>query len=242
MSQALPRTVSNQFMPTIAQALSVPLTLIAGTPQQVDLTPQQSSGRISAIQSVYVDNSANSGTFTLTTSTGQNIVCPPQSQGMFPCLVTSSPVFTAAGSGTVSVIFLNVPMPAAVWSINGGLGTVNAQGQLQVADSALDSTVSGGALVTAPRAGALISGSTTSPATAASTQLFAAYARRYLAVQAPTADDLWLNINGGAASIGGLDCVRIPAGTFYEFREFVSQSAIYYYTAATSTEFAAFQA
>ena len=243
MSQFVTQKIGSQYMPESAISAKAVVNLVAGTATKLDFTNLIGSGAIQNIQAVFVDNSANSTSLTLTTAAGQNLIIPPASQGIFPVILANgSPTVTVAGSGTATLLFLNVPMPFGSWSISGAPALVVTNGNLQVTDTALDATIANGGVVYTAPAGSLISGSTTSPATAASTQLFPAYARRYLAVQAPVADDLWLNINGGAASIGGLDCVRVPAGTFYEFRAFVSQSAIFYYTAATSTEFAAFQA
>lgn len=241
MSQILTQKIGSQYMPQSAMAAKITLTLATGVSQAIDFTQLISAGTLQNIQSVFCDNTANTVPVSIVTAAGQNLVVPAGSQGIFPLILSNgSPTATVSGTGTVTMLFLNVPMPFGTWG--GGLQATVTGGKLLVSDTTLDATVANGGVVFTAPAGALISGSTTSPATAASTQLFPAYARRYLAVQAPTADDLWLNINGGAASIGGTDCVRIPAGTFYEFRAFVSQSAIFYYTAALSTTFAAFQA
>ena len=235
--------IGSQFMPQSAIALTLNLTLLAGTGQVVDLTPLVQAGTITNAQAIFVDNAANSAGVSIAAASGQTLIVPPQSQGIFPLLLSNgSPKFTVTGSGSVTLLVLNVPMPFGAWGVGGSPALTVTSGNLQVADTALDSAVSNGAIITAPRAGALTSGSGTSPASPTSTQLFAASTRRYLAVQAPAADDMWVNINGGAAAINGVDCVRVPANTFYEFETFVSQTAIFYYTAAASATFAAFQA
>lgn len=243
MSQVITQQIGSQYMPTSAICAKVTLSLVTGTASELDFTTLIGSGKIQNIQAVFADNSANTTALTLTTAAGQNLIVPAGAQGIFPVILANgSPTVVVSGNGTATLLFLNVPMPFGSWSASGSAALVVTGGNLQVTDTALDATIANGGVVATAPAGALISGSTTSPATPASTALFPAYARRYLAVQAPTADDLWLNPNGGTASIGGLDCVRIPAGTFYEFRAFVSQAAINYYTAAISTAFAAFQA
>lgn len=234
--------LSNQSMPLIAQGVSFSFNLVAGAQQAIDLTNYQSSGKISGLQTAFIDNSQGTASLSLTvTSNGTGVTCPAGSQGFFPILVSANPQFSVAGVGTAKITFLNVPMPAAIWG--GGAGTYTSSGALVVSDSALDSTIANARVGTNPNvAGALVSGSGTTVA-AASTQIFAANsARQYLAIQAPASADLWINPNGGTAGVNAADCFRVPANTFYESRNFVSSAAINYYCATGALQFAAFQA
>ncbi len=92
----------------------------------------------------------------------------------------------------------------------------------------------------APRAP--VSGSTTTVA-ASSTQLWAANTSRTAwTIQAPQSADVWINPLGGAASIGGADCFRIPAGGYAKSTAGgVETSAFTYYCATAGLELAAYQ-
>lgn len=235
--------LSNQSMPLIAQGVTYNLNLVVGVPQSLDLTNYQSSGKISGLQTAFIDNSQGTASLTLTvTSNNTGVTCPAGSQGFFPILVSANPQFSVSGVGTAKITFLNVPMPAAIWG--GGAGTYTSSGALVVSDSALDSTISNARVGTNSNVGGtLTSGSAITAATPASTQLFAANsARQYLAIQAPATADLWINPLGGTAAVNGADCFRVPANTFYESRNFVSTAQINYYCATGSLQFAAFQA
>jgi len=243
MPQNTVANFSNQMMPLIARGVTYQLNLSPATGFNIDMTTLQSSGQISGLQSVYIDNSNGTAPLILLTNSSNIAVrCPAGAQGFFPLLVSGNPQFTVNGVGTVSLTFLNVPMPIGIW------GGVNANqyasdGALIVSDTALETTILGGRIATNPLvSGTLTSGSGTTAA-AVSTQLFAANnARQYLAIQSPATADMWINPNGGAAGVNLADCFRVPENTFYESGRFVSASQINYYCATGGLEFTAFEA
>lgn len=74
------------------------------------------------IQTVFIDNSGNAQSVTLTANgTGQVITCPASSQGFFPFLLTGIPGFTIATPATIAAttkcFFVNVPIAACVWHV-----------------------------------------------------------------------------------------------------------------------------
>lgn len=92
-----------------------------------DASQLVSKGLESTVQSVYIDNSGNTQSVTMTVQgTGQVIVCPASSQGIFPLFFTGVPSFniitTAAGvptpiAASTRCYFLNFPISPAVWHV-----------------------------------------------------------------------------------------------------------------------------
>ena len=88
----------------------------------VNLLLTQTQLYMSLVQAAFIDNSANSAAVSITIEQlGQTVTVPANSQAYLPLLVTknsklviSSPV---TGDVNVTVIFLNVPVPAAVWAV-----------------------------------------------------------------------------------------------------------------------------
>lgn len=76
-------------------------------------------GKIEYLQGVYIDNSANVDPLSLTMSTtGQKIICPANSQGYFSIMCPNPPQITVATTQqnlTITLMFYNVPIQAAVW-------------------------------------------------------------------------------------------------------------------------------
>jgi hypothetical protein len=92
-------------------------------------TALESHGIVTSIQSVYIDNSQNLESVVITVqTTGQVIICPPTSQGIFPLLFSGAAGFTIQSSVTglsaalqplqVTRLYLfNVPANSSgVWS------------------------------------------------------------------------------------------------------------------------------
>ena len=103
-----------------AIALVAPFTSSAQS-FDVNLLLTQSLQFMSLVQAVFVDNSANAVGVTITvTQIGQQLKVPANSQGYLPLLVTKNSKLTISSTVTtaanVTVIFLNVPVPAAVWA------------------------------------------------------------------------------------------------------------------------------
>lgn len=92
-----------------------------------DLSQLEAKGILTSIQSVFVDNSQAAESIVLTVQgTGQIVVCPGTSQGIFPLFVTGAAGFTIQGSSSgvpavslptqvTRVYLLNVP--ANSWGI-----------------------------------------------------------------------------------------------------------------------------
>lgn len=81
-----------------------------------------SNGRIEYLQGVFIDNADNVDALTLTIgTTGQRVICPPRSQGYFSILAPNPPRIVAetpqGGTKVLDLLFYNVPIQAAVWSV-----------------------------------------------------------------------------------------------------------------------------
>lgn len=85
----------------------------------------ETQGFMKSIQSMFVDNSVNGDAVVITArQLGAAITVPANSQAYLPILVAPKDVITissASGGGDtpspVTVIFVNVPLPAAVWAV-----------------------------------------------------------------------------------------------------------------------------
>lgn len=112
--------VSNGLAP-VGEPLCVPVTLDLTTTAEltIDFQLEESNGVIGTIQTLYIDNADNAQPLEIIFAiTGQRIKCGANRQGYFPVLVTDTQ-FRAKSTGAVkvNVHFVNVPMPAAVWSV-----------------------------------------------------------------------------------------------------------------------------
>lgn len=138
------------------KAIPYQLDFTAQTAYRADLTNLYQNNIISALQTAYVDNSANGKALKMSVeATGQVIFVPPYTEGYFPILSpnTGGIVFATTGGALVSVYLINVPMPAASWNPNA-LGTENQEqfdlaGNLMTSDQGLKA-------VTDPVAGVLV--------------------------------------------------------------------------------------
>lgn len=126
------------------QAVSIPYDFSAGVQSYTtDMQIIKQQGKISMIQSVYIDNSNNNQPLVLTVSgIGQQVVVPATYQGIFPVLVTGQPVFfvTSAGSGHANIYYCNVQQAAFMWQT--AATSFNPITTLPVSDAILDATVS----------------------------------------------------------------------------------------------------
>ena len=209
-----------------------------GANQVINLTLAQQQKQISLVQTIYVDNSLSSAqTEIVCQSSGQVIKVPPGAEGYFPVITSNPPIFnlTNPSGVVVQVYILNVP-------INGQLWSSLASGTL-VSDAVLDATVYNGAVRTVSSVGALTSRSITTPSTPASTQLFPYNANRaYMMFQSPKAGSgIWVNFAGGTASVGGTDCIFMPAQQVYETGPRVTNSIVNVYDPTGSLVIPAFE-
>jgi hypothetical protein len=174
----------------------------------IDLTVQQQQGYIDIVQSVFIDASDCDCSVGIDIpGTRQKIVIPPRHQGFVPMLTPSAPKFSITAEtpittdGIVRALFLNVPMPVAVWpAFTAGLDPAT-----------------GAQIVTPGPTQDDLSLTTVITVASASTALIAANTGRYfMRIFAPTGGDVWINPTGGTAAVGGAGCFRVPAGSLYE--------------------------
>lgn len=108
---------------------AMPLTLdfSAASSVEVDLMLAQTEDRLEWVQSVYVDNSANTASVSITSAiTGQTLTWGAGYQGYLPFMCPNHPKFTATSSGGVAVDIhlLTFPVPAFLWNDGTQSGTV----------------------------------------------------------------------------------------------------------------------
>lgn len=87
----------------------------------VDFTYAYENTQFKDVMSVFVDNSENPQTLTIQANQApqEKIVVPPFCQGIFPIIAPIRSKFNLQTNGSciVGVIFLNIPMTTAVWSV-----------------------------------------------------------------------------------------------------------------------------
>lgn len=83
----------------------------------LDYSNQMRVGRMSMIQTVYVDNSQNDAQVTVTLTTGQRITAKGRTQGFYSALAQEPfrVAFESDGGALVSFIFMNFPIQPAQW-------------------------------------------------------------------------------------------------------------------------------
>jgi hypothetical protein len=108
-----------------------------------DLSQLAARGIETTIQSVFVDNAANTQAVTLVIGgSGQVVVIPPLAQGTFPLYFTGTPSFTisvpAAAAGLTRLFLLNVPgSGAGVWYPAGSTSSTGTPLTYQAAPTEL---------------------------------------------------------------------------------------------------------
>lgn len=110
----------------------------------VDLTLAQQNNRLSNVQTIYIDNSANDAAISvIVAGTLMNITIGAGWQGTFPVLSPNPPSFVlqSAGTGVTIIYFMNAPLPCLTWPSAGGTFTFDGSGALIVTDQLLDSTI-----------------------------------------------------------------------------------------------------
>lgn len=112
--------ISNAVIPPEGpKAMAVLADFSASASFDINLLLTQSQQFMTAVQAVFIDNADNGSPVTIKSSViNQRLICPPNSQGYFPLMVAKNGTLSVSSSGAVKVafIFLNVPVPAAVWS------------------------------------------------------------------------------------------------------------------------------
>lgn len=210
--------VSNIVIPKEGpKCLEVTLNFASTSVLEIEGLLPITTGKISYIQGVYVDNGENPEQLTLTVKyTRQRLIIPAYGQGYYPVLFSTVPDMTCetvAGAVLVNLHFYNVPIAPASWLANdaspSGAGDASAANQvLEIA--ALDEI---GALLTpgawTNRSIANLSG--------VSESLMAANAnRRHLFIQNIAANSMGVNLAGGTAAIGTAGTITLAAGASLE--------------------------
>ena len=186
--------VSNQSMPSSASVYPFGVTLNAAGTATLDLTTEQQIGIITTIQAGFFDNSNNDQTLTISFQVGGFLFkIPPASQAWLPVFTPNPPVITFAGSpnGQVTVYLTNVPMPAAVWSVDQSASEIASTPTAGL----VSSITTGGTAVTVFAANAIVNtADIINPATAS--------------------EPLYVDFVN-TASIGGATSIPIPPGGAY---------------------------
>src|SRR5579859_61724 len=115
----LPFGVFNAMVPSEGpKIIPVSVDLTVNQSVLIDISPQQQSGKISFVQSVFVDNSNNSQpTLVNNPVTQVTLVVPPNSQALLPIFVGNPPKLVVSSTGGVSIVvaLLNILVSATVW-------------------------------------------------------------------------------------------------------------------------------
>lgn len=132
--------VINATIPTEGpKAIPQTLDFTVANTVVVDFTLAMSQGRITAIQTLWMDNSENEQPVQITVEGTQQIITfPAGAQGTIPIIAANRPKFTCVSNGDVALqtVWLNVPMPAALW--------FPAQGAAQAASAAASTSIVAG--------------------------------------------------------------------------------------------------
>jgi len=179
------------------------------------------TGRISYIQGVYVDNADNSDQLILVAkTTQQRLVIPAYAQGYWPILFAQVPDMvctTTQAAIRVYMHFYNVPIQSQYWLANdaapsGVSGLTNAE---------LRATP-----LAAPIGGAWTNGSIANLSGASQTLFAANTDRRHLVIQNIAANSMGVNLAGGTAAIGTAGTITLTAGAMLELFNYPPTSAI----------------
>lgn len=118
-----------------------------GGPFQFNLLQQIQQAQVSNIQTLFIDNSANSVALLMTVQiTGQRLIVPPYSQGTYPIFWPLSSTVTFTGfngsiANPITMNLLNVPLPYSNYSVLAPQSPASTQ---LVQDTILESIVSSG--------------------------------------------------------------------------------------------------
>jgi len=213
LSQSLSLATNNGAAPKEGPKV-VPVTLNFATAPAyiVDLSQLFNSQGLSIIQGIYLNNTGNSASVTITVpDTGQTVVYPPYSEGFMPLFLASSLKLNFASTGGVVVQAMVLNFAVAPF-----LFTATGSGAQLVQDLILESAVSNGVMQTAITGNVSLvdaSGTITTGGTA-QTVLAANATRKVIQLQNMSAGPLWYNFSGTATEGGG--SFELVAGAYYE--------------------------
>jgi hypothetical protein len=119
-------SVFNSQMPKEGpKCVNLPLDFTEQTEITVDFTMASMQAIISLVQTLWVDNSQSAFPIEFTvTGTGQVIRVPAGAMAVLPVIAIAKPkiVVDSASGLIIPVLFLNVPLPSAVWSLSNTAG------------------------------------------------------------------------------------------------------------------------
>ena len=200
--------------------------------------------RINSVQTLFVDNSLNSNSITITTGVvNQKIVIPPLSQAYIPVLQNNPPVlrFQSSVAVTLPIQILNFFLPPIVWSVNG-TPVLNPSGYMYVTDPILDATVSNNKVnvnqvpytiqTLTDASGTITAGGTGQIAIPASAS------RVRWIIENPSAATEILQLSFGAAGAGKIDL--LPGAAWDESNSSIVGDAVYVVAATTGHSFTAY--
>lgn len=121
------KTASESFPKSGNRELPVILNFTAVSVINDDLSPEMRQSQIETIQSIYIDNSLNSGTFTIQFFPSQQIISvQPFTQGVYPVICWGAISYTAQTNGGVKVpvIFSNTARNWQTWGPTPGITVV----------------------------------------------------------------------------------------------------------------------
>ncbi len=115
-----------------------------GAPYTGDLYEAVENGALTLVQSLFVDNADVAETvIILMNGSYQRIEVPPNAQGFIPVFSAGTAAFSissAATTGTTQVTFLNMPLPAMVWPVEGYGGGGGGGNPLDTFEAAFPAT------------------------------------------------------------------------------------------------------
>jgi hypothetical protein len=156
-----------------------------------------------------------------------------------PCGILSNPIIVGLPSGSAtsvnqaSEILSTQAISSSIGSPSDSLYKSGDGSTISILKALLAQLSSG--VNATPSGGNLTSRSMAIPAQL-SQQLFPANPmRRYLAFQVPQGSGVWLNLMGGVAANGGVDCAYFGPGTFYESSQFVNRGPITVFSSVSAT-------
>lgn len=166
-TQFNPRTtygkrISRGKAPSVPGMLSIPLDFTIDTDILVDINVLDQIKNVSGlggIQSVFIDNSNNSTTVSITLDNGPRLVCPANGQAVFPVFFSGEKLkFDAQSTGNILVPtwWINTREQAQLWSAKIPVG-----GTISVTGSTVFTEPGSGAFTDS--SGVLVAGGTSQP-------------------------------------------------------------------------------
>lgn len=116
--------------------------LAVSTDFTLELVPEVAQSVMETGQSVYIDNRGSDNPLYVTMRGSRQVIqIPPRAQGYLPVLMNGDPtfIFNRLDAGVLPFFYMNMPMPAIVWSVNasGTIVTISGTVAISAADGAI---------------------------------------------------------------------------------------------------------